>query len=255
MGTTGYIDKRLRRTNERIVYRAHLSWIPVFTSAIPLLGLTSVFAGATLGVFDNMSLCIVVLGIGLLLTLVTRIPKIIRNIGTDIVVTDRRLHTKRGIINIDNDRETPLTNVDDTIADPGPIGRVLGYGNVSIHTFGGGQGAGDEFEFRNVSDPFELVAVINETRDQIANGRAASPYGGYSQGRGGDSFGRDRDYGSRDDRGYRDSYDDRDRRGSYDDRDRRGSYDDRNRNDPFDGRNRRDSYGRRDERDYYDRRR
>ena len=230
MGTTGYIDKRLRRTNERIIYRTHLSWIPVFTGAIPLLGLTSALAGATLGVFDNMTVCLVVFGIGLLLTLVTRIPKIIRNIGTDIVVTDRRLHTKRGIINIDNDRETPLTNVDDTIADPGPLGRVLGYGNVFIHTFGGGQGAGDEFEFRNVSDPFELVAVINETRDQIANGRGSSPYGGYSQGRSGNPYGSDRNYGRRDDRS---SYDDRRYQDSYEDRSQRGSYDGRRRHDDY----------------------
>lgn len=259
MGATGYIDKRLRRTNERVIYRAHLSWIPVFTGAIPLLAVTSLMAGAALGISKSMPICLIVFGIGLVITLLTRVPKIIRNVGTDIVVTDRRLHTKRGLINIENDRETPLTNIDDTIADPGPIGRLLGYGNVFIHTFGGGQGAGDEFDFPNVSDPFEFVAVINETRDNIASG-GSSPYGNYPRDRGRDSYDRDdygrgRDYDGRGRRGDRDSYGGRGGRDRYDDRDGRDSYSRHDDRDSYRRQDRRDAYGGRDRRDSRDGRR
>jgi hypothetical protein len=102
------------------------------------------------------------------------IPKILRNLGTDIVVTDRRLHTKTGILDVDNDKQTPLTNIDDTVADPTVLGRLFGYGDVVVHTFGGRE-ADDNFPFRNVTDPHELVAVINETRDGLVAGNQ-NPY-------------------------------------------------------------------------------
>lgn len=180
MGMTNYIDRKLKRTNERIVYRAHLSWIPIVVGAIPLMMLTSVIAGALYGLFDNFGYVLLAYVIGILLVILTRVPKIMKNIGTDIVVTDRRLHTKTGLINVDNDRETPLTNIDDTIADPTVFGRMMGYGDVSVHTFGGGQGMDDSFVFKGVADPFELVAVINETRDGLAAG-GASPYATFQQ--------------------------------------------------------------------------
>lgn len=180
MGTTGYIDKRLKRTGERVIYRTHLSWIPMFLTAIPFLWIVCILAGAVMGITGNATYAMFTLLGGFVLVALSKIPSIHKNIGTDIVVTDRRLHTKEGIINVDNDKETPLTNIDDTIADPTILGRLFGYGDVMIHTFGGGHGSGDDFTFRNVTDPHELVAVINETRDGLAAG-GQNPYDAFQQ--------------------------------------------------------------------------
>jgi len=179
MGMTGYIDKRLKRTGERIIYRTHLSWIPLFLTAIPLLWFICILAGAVMGITGNLGYAMLVILGGVVLIALSKIPAIVRNIGTDIVVTDRRLHTKEGIIDVDNDRETPLTNIDDTIADPTVLGRLFGYGDVMVHTFGG-RGNDDNFTFRNVADPHEFVAVINETRDGLATGNP-SPYATFQQ--------------------------------------------------------------------------
>lgn len=173
---TGYIDKRLRRTNETILYRAHLAWMPVLIGGIPLTLLSSGVAGAVMGMTRNARLAALALGAGLLLTLLSRVPGILGNLGTDIVVTDRRLHSKTGILDVDDDHETPLTNIDDTVADPTILGRLFGYGDVFVHTYGSGQGSNDSFTFRRVADPYELVAVINETHDQLISGGAPAPW-------------------------------------------------------------------------------
>jgi membrane protein YdbS with pleckstrin-like domain len=174
MGMTGYLNKRLKRTGERIVYRTHLSWIPMFLSAIPMIWLVSIIAGAVMGFTGNWGYTLMAFLLGFILILISMIPKILRNLGTDIVVTDRRLHTKTGILDVDNDKQTPLTNIDDTVADPTVLGRLFGYGDVVVHTFGGRE-ADDNFPFRNVTDPHELVAVINETRDGLVAGNQ-NPY-------------------------------------------------------------------------------
>lgn len=179
MGMTGYLDKRIKRTGERIVYRTHLSWIPMFLASIPMIWLAAIIAGAVMGFTGNAKYSLIAFLCGLVLILISKIPRILRNIGTDIVVTDRRLHTKTGILDVDNDKQTPLTNIDDTVADPTVFGRLFGYGDVVVHTFGG-HGAGDDFPFRNVTDPHELVAVINETRDGLAAGHP-SPYASFQQ--------------------------------------------------------------------------
>lgn len=176
MGMTGYIDKRLKRTGERIIYRAHLSWVPLFLTAIPMTWIVSMLAGAVMGMTGNAGYTVMTIIIGIILIVISKIPGVLKNIGTDIVVTDRRLHSKTGIIDVDNDHETPLTNINNTVADPTVIGRLFGYGDVVIQTIGGN----DDFTFRNVSNPNELVAIINETYDGLIAG-GQNPYAAFQQ--------------------------------------------------------------------------
>lgn len=180
MGMTGYIDKQLRRTGERVVYRARLSWIPMFISTIPAMWLTCLVAGTVKGLTGNSGYAGFVIFVGVLVTLITKIRGIIRNLGTDIVVSERRLHSKRGIVNLDDIHDTPLTNIDNTVNDPTVFGRIFGYGDVSIHTFGGGPDSNSDFTFKSVVDPGELVAVINETRDGLVAG-GQNPYAAFQQ--------------------------------------------------------------------------
>lgn len=147
-------------------------------TAVPMLWLASIIAGAVKGFTGSNTYALFTWLGGLLLIILSKIPTIIRNIGTDIVVTDRRLHSKRGIVDVDDNHETPLTNIDDTISDPTVFGRMFGYGDVMIRTFGSSDR--DQFTFRNVTDPHELVAVINETRDGLTAG-SQTPYNAFQQ--------------------------------------------------------------------------
>lgn len=179
MAMSRYIDKKLKRTGERVIYRAHLSWLPLLLTAIPLTWLIALLAGAVMGMTGNAGYALMTLGIGCVIILICKIPSILKNIGTDIVVTDRRLHSKTGILDVNNDHETPITNINNTVADPTIFGRFLGYGDVIIQTIGGN----DDFTFRNVSNPSELVAIINETYDGLIASGQSNPYATFQQSR------------------------------------------------------------------------
>ena len=179
MAMSRYIDKKLKRTGERVIYRAHLSWLPLLLTAIPLTWLIALLAGAVMGMTGNAGYALMTLGIGCVIILICKIPSILKNIGTDIVVTDRRLHSKTGILDVNNDHETPITNINNTVADPTIFGRFLGYGDVVIQTIGGN----DDFTFRNVSNPSELVAIINETYDGLIASGQSNPYATFQQSR------------------------------------------------------------------------
>lgn len=179
MAMSRYIDKKLKRTGERVIYRAHLSWLPLLLTAIPLTWLIALLAGAVMGMTGNAGYALMTLGIGCVIVLICKIPSILKNIGTDIVVTDRRLHSKTGILDVNNDHETPITNINNTVADPTIFGRFFGYGDVVIQTIGGN----DDFTFRNVSNPSELVAIINETYDGLIASGQSNPYATFQQSR------------------------------------------------------------------------
>ena len=161
MGLHGYIDKQLQHTNEKVLYRAHISWVPLITGAVPTMAIASTLGGAAWGLTANMALGLGVIGVGGVIAVLTRIPKIVYNLGVDICVTDKRLHTKTGIININNDHETQLSRINDTIVDPSIVGRVLDYANVTIQTVAGE----DDFTFRHVANPYGLRDALSNARE------------------------------------------------------------------------------------------
>ena len=141
-----YLDDHLL-AGERIVYRARLHWTIFLVSiAVVLLGVGLAillqviepgYAYAGLGL----------IGVGLLLA----IGPAIRYVTSEFAVTDKRVLGKVGFIERESD-ETLLSKVEAIAVDQGVLGRVFGFGTVTITGTGGTQevfsGIGEPLEFR-----------------------------------------------------------------------------------------------------------
>jgi uncharacterized membrane protein YdbT with pleckstrin-like domain len=141
-----YLDDHLL-AGERIVYRARLHWTIFLVSiAVVLLGvglaivLQVVEPGYT---YAGLGL----IGVGLLLA----IGPAIRYVTSEFAVTDKRVLGKVGFIERESD-ETLLSKVEAIAVDQGIVGRMFGFGTVTITGTGGTQeifsGIAEPLEFR-----------------------------------------------------------------------------------------------------------
>jgi membrane protein YdbS with pleckstrin-like domain len=144
-----YLDDHLL-DGERIVYRARLHWT-IFLRSILLLLL-----GIALGVIlyryqpDYWWAGAILAGIGLLLA----IPPFIRYSSTEYAVTNKRLLSKVGFVERESD-ETLLSKIEAVAVDQSIMGRMLGYGTLTIT----GTGGTDE-GFPRIADPLEFRRQI-----------------------------------------------------------------------------------------------
>jgi uncharacterized membrane protein YdbT with pleckstrin-like domain len=144
-----YLDDHLL-AGERIVYRARLHWTIFLTSIIVVL------LGIGLGIvlqlvepaysYAGLGLA----GIGLLLA----IGPAIQYLSSEFAVTDKRVLGKVGFIERESD-ETLLSKVEAIAVDQGVIGRILGFGTVTITGTGGTQES-----FPRISEPLEFRRQI-----------------------------------------------------------------------------------------------
>ena len=144
-----YLDDHLL-AGEAIVYRARLHWTTFLTSiVVVLLGIglaillqvvqpAYTLAGAALA------------GVGLLLA----IGPAIRYLSSEFAVTDKRVLGKVGFIERES-AETLLSKIEAIAVDQGVIGRILGFGTVTITGTGGTQEP-----FPRISDPLEFRRQI-----------------------------------------------------------------------------------------------
>ena len=144
-----YLDDHLLG-GERIVYRARLHWTTFLTSVVVILlgiGLAILLqltepaytlAGAALA------------GVGLLLA----IGPAIRYLSSEFAVTDKRVLGKLGFIERES-KETLLSKIEAIAIDQGVIGRILGFGTVTITGTGGTQES-----FPRISEPLEFRRQI-----------------------------------------------------------------------------------------------
>ncbi|MEP7227984.1 MAG: PH domain-containing protein [Gemmatimonadales bacterium] len=144
-----YLDDHLL-TGERIVYRAKLHWT-IFLTAIVVVVL-GIALGILLQVVEPAySLAGAALaGIGLLLA----IGPAVRYISSEFAVTDKRVLGKLGFIERES-KETLLSKVEAIAIDQGVIGRILGFGTVTITGTGGTQES-----FPRISEPLEFRRQI-----------------------------------------------------------------------------------------------
>jgi uncharacterized membrane protein YdbT with pleckstrin-like domain len=171
-----YLDDHLL-DGEEIVYRARPHWTIFLTPIIIVLlgaALTVVLSiyepqywwlGAILG------------GIGLLFA----IGPLINYSSTEFAVTNKRVLSKTGFIERESD-ETLLSKVEAVGVDQGIVGRMLGFGTVTITGSGG-----TEDSFPRISDPLEFrrqvqnqVVAFEERRGghQASTAAATEPDGG-----------------------------------------------------------------------------
>ena len=167
-----YLDDHLLG-GERIVYRARLHWTIFLTSIVVIL------LGVALGIllqvvepayaYAGLGLA----GIGLLLA----IGPAIRYVTSEFAVTDKRVLGKVGFIERESD-ETLLSKVEAIAVDQGIVGRMFGFGTLTITGTGGTQevfsGIADPLEFRR---QIQSQIIAQEERRGVPHpgGSPASP--------------------------------------------------------------------------------
>jgi len=135
-----YVESNLL-PNEQITYRARLHRIIYLFPAVMfviaflvVLGGGSWIAGSALGI------------IGLVLLL----PPWIKSISSEFAITNKRILIKVGLIRR-HSLELLLQKVEGIGVDQGFLGRILGYGTITVSGVGGTKEA-----FRMVSNPLEF---------------------------------------------------------------------------------------------------
>lgn len=146
--------------DEREVFHAKESWVPLVLGAFPyiLAGIVG-FLACTLFA-ANPIIGALILMVALIAALLTRIPQIISNLDTDVIVTNKRLYSRTGIIDI-RDQVCDLANISDVTIDPSPAGRLFDYGDVKIQTYAGES----DFVLRHIAHPYDMRSAISRGGD------------------------------------------------------------------------------------------
>lgn len=162
----GYLDQQVHKERgERILYRAHMSWVPVIVGMAPKAVIFSAAAGFILGATENPIFGIGTVIIGAVITIATQIPRIVTNIGTDIILTNQRIMAKKGIIAIKDDREASLGRIDSTDIDFNSLWeRLFQYGDIEVKTIGDD----NFFPFKEIAQPLQFKWAIQEAKQRYA---------------------------------------------------------------------------------------
>jgi len=135
-----YVENNLL-PNEEITYRAHLHRIIYLYPACALI------AAVLLGLLGGGWIAAAVLAfIGAVLC----IPPWIRSLSSEFAITNKRVLIKVGLIRR-HSLELLLSKVEGIGVDQGILGRILGYGTITVSGVGGTREA-----FRMISDPLEF---------------------------------------------------------------------------------------------------
>ena len=183
--TTKYFNNSLN-PKEQMLYRAHLSWIPVFARQIPFMLIGGLAGGISWGVTANFMFGLSVFAGICIIGIISQFPRIWTNIGTDILITNQGLHAKRGVFVVKDDRFTRLNMLDDSDIDYATFfQRVFQYGNVEVKTV-----AGDDsfYNFKGLARPITFKNTLRAAQNKYL-GSSTAPFerqaqmgtGGYPQ--------------------------------------------------------------------------
>jgi uncharacterized membrane protein YdbT with pleckstrin-like domain len=136
----GYVESNLL-PNEQITYRANLHWVIYALPAIVFLVAILVALGGG-GWIAGMAIGIV--GFVLLL------PPWIRASSSEFAITNKRVLIKVGLIRR-HSLELLLQKVEGIGVDQGVLGRILGYGTITVSGVGG-----TKETFQMISNPLEF---------------------------------------------------------------------------------------------------
>jgi uncharacterized membrane protein YdbT with pleckstrin-like domain len=155
-----YVDATLV-PGESVAYRARLHWIVLAPAA--LVGSAVALAGIALlliallkrGPEGHASVPLIVLAVALLLVgSAWTAAAVIRWKATEITVTSRRVLIKTGVLHR-HTTEILLAKVESVSIDESLAGRMLGFGQVTVHGTGG------------TPETFERIARPHEFRRQV----------------------------------------------------------------------------------------
>ena len=138
---------------ERIVHRAAVShWNFVLSYLLAVLFVAGAIGALYLQTERRTALALLAALIGVLIIIVT----LVRRATTELVLTERRIIAKRGFITRDT-VEMNLAKVESLHVNQGLLGRLLGFGDVTV------VGTGSSLEpLRGISGPLELRRKLGE---------------------------------------------------------------------------------------------
>ena len=153
----GYIEDNLM-SNEDVVGRAHLHWI-IYMSAIVWL-VVGVLLGANIEESGWLpgGLCI-------LIALAAALVAFINQKTSEFGITTKRVLLKTGLVRR-NSLEVLLSKVEGIQVDQGILGRILGYGSVTVTGTGGAKDP-----FPRIAKPLNFRRIVQE---QIASMQEAA---------------------------------------------------------------------------------
>ncbi len=152
-----YIQKSLG-SNETLHYVAHFHWV-YYALAYGAL-VISIALGAISFNPDYAVLAFAPVAVGLVIFLAIMVPIWTTEIG----VTSQRLIYKRGLIQRET-AEMQLRSVEQISVDQGVLGRILGYGRLTI------SGTGEEeIGLPAIADPIEMRRALQEALGVIQGG-------------------------------------------------------------------------------------
>jgi uncharacterized membrane protein YdbT with pleckstrin-like domain len=140
---------------ETNVYEAHVHWVVYLqAAAVALLGVATIVVthAADIAPYAGIGVLAVAAGLGIVAFLKTT--------TTEFLITNRRLIVKRGITSR-RTLETLLEKVEAVTVEQHLMGRIFGYGKVTVIGTGG-----TSETFSLVSDPMHLRQVIHDQIDR-----------------------------------------------------------------------------------------
>ena len=145
---------------EQVIFEGHPSWrsiLDFYLKGVIATAVVALIVGFVSGLGEggaDTGLVTIVAVVGVAITV---LAGFIKRIATDYVITDRRLHIKRGIISR-TIQETRLVRVQNVNYNQGVIQRILQIGDVDFDT-----AAGDDynFVFAGVAQPEEVVHQVD----------------------------------------------------------------------------------------------
>jgi membrane protein YdbS with pleckstrin-like domain len=158
---SSYVDSVLA-DGERIVYRAHISHWKFFLSyllgALFVAAAVAAYANGSAYNMDSPVIALVLLVVGVVIVL----SAAIRRSTTELVLTNRRIITKRGLV-ARNTVEMNLNKVESLHVDQSLMGRLFNYGDVTV------VGTGASLEpLRGISSPLELRKNLGAVAEGVA---------------------------------------------------------------------------------------
>ena len=152
---------------EHEVFRARESNVPVLLRAIPII-VVGIVVAVAVDLLGHSDWILWVALITVVVAVVACVPHLLANLATDVVVTDRRLYFRSGIINI-KDHVTELSNISDVAIDPSVFGRIFNYADVKIQTVAGEE----DFDFKEISHAYDMRRAISAGGDAERDAKRA----------------------------------------------------------------------------------
>lgn len=163
---TNYLNSHLN-PGEIALYRAHLSWIPIFIHQIPFMLVGGIIGGLVWGITNDFLIGSAIFIIAGIIGVLSQIPQCYKNIATDILITSQGVHSKTKLIAVEDDQFTGYGYINDAELNyHSIIQRFLQYGEVKISTVSGTE---DDYVFKNLAKPMTFKRACRAAQQRFLN--------------------------------------------------------------------------------------